>query len=261
MTNPYVLHPRPHAIRFYELIWIFEGQGERVIDFKAYPVRPNRVFFMFPGPVHSWQVPERLRGQFVLFSEAFLMQAWRGLSFSELPFFLDHTYPPYLDLADATSFVVVLDQLRKIYETDHLDCIELLASYFRVLLLKLARAAKEGDKGLPGDAGRGDLVTQFKRLVENDFISNRQVADYAKQLYVTPNYLNQVIKSQTGKSAGEWTRDRLLLEAKRQLCHTQRSIQQIAQDLKFEDASYFCRFFKRYVASTPGQFRASQSRL
>ena len=75
------------------------------------------------------------------------------------------------------------------------------------------------------------------------------------QLAVTPNYLNSVCKSISGKTAGEIIRNRIVLEAKRLLVNSQFTISQIAFELNFEDNSYFTKFFKSNAGISPLDFR------
>ena len=49
--------------------------------------------------------------------------------------------------------------------------------------------------------------------------------------------------------------DRILLEAKRLLVHTNLSIKEIGQELGFEDPAYFVRYFKKNSETTPVEFR------
>ena len=63
------------------------------------------------------------------------------------------------------------------------------------------------------------------------------------------------MKALTGVPAGVWLRQRLLLEAKRLLVHTDLTVSQVGEKLEFKDTTYFNRFFKRETGQTPGAFR------
>ena len=69
------------------------------------------------------------------------------------------------------------------------------------------------------------------------------------------NTLSEVVKEQSGKPAISHIHERLILEAKRLLFHTDGSVKEIAYDLGFEDDSYFNRFFKRITQQTPSEYR------
>jgi AraC family transcriptional activator of pobA len=63
------------------------------------------------------------------------------------------------------------------------------------------------------------------------------------------------VKEQSGKSAIMHIHERIVLEAKRLVFHTNSSVKEIAFELGFEDASYFNRFFKRLTGITPVEYK------
>lgn len=91
-----------------------------------------------------------------------------------------------------------------------------------------------------------------KWLVNNEF---RNGDFYSKQLKMTPSWLNDHVKQATGVRAGYLIRQRILIEAKRQLAFTEDPINQIAYSLSFSDPSHFARFFRRHTGVTPYAFR------
>ena len=99
------------------------------------------------------------------------------------------------------------------------------------------------------------MVSNFKKLVEKHFRTYSLPKEYARLLYITPNHLNAISQDVLGKSAGDVIRDRIVLEAKRLLTNAKMDVSEIAYDLNFQDNSYFTRFFKKYVGTTPDQFR------
>ncbi len=81
------------------------------------------------------------------------------------------------------------------------------------------------------------------------------MADYAKELGVSQNYLNDTVKSVTGKSAGQLIHNQVLKQAKMCLSHSNLDIAEIGYRLGFEDPSYFSRFFKKHSGYSPSVFR------
>ena len=102
------------------------------------------------------------------------------------------------------------------------------------------------------------LTASFTKLFEEDFktLSPRSLEDYARQLNVTQNHLNDTVKAVTGKTPGTLIRERIIKEATQLLLHTRLSIAEICYMFNFTDPSYFTRFFKRYTGMTPGQYRS-----
>lgn len=100
-----------------------------------------------------------------------------------------------------------------------------------------------------------DYVMLFKDLLEMDFKTQKQVAYYTKKIIITEKRLNQATTKTLGKTPKEIIDDRILLEAKRILAHTNESIKEIAYHLGFEEPTNFIKFFKKRSSVTPTEFR------
>ncbi|HVI46079.1 MAG TPA: helix-turn-helix transcriptional regulator [Chitinophaga sp.] len=77
----------------------------------------------------------------------------------------------------------------------------------------------------------------------------------AEQLHVSPHYLSDVLKQETGKTALELIHLFLISEAKNLLTGTDLSISEISYNLGFENHPYFSRLFKRIAGLTPNAFK------
>src|SRR5206468_2779407 len=104
----------------------------------------------------------------------------------------------------------------------------------------------------------GATVDALRKLVEEHFHKQRQLAFYADKLAMTVDRLNDHVKRATGVTAGHLIRQRVLTEAKRQLVFTNQPIHEIAYDLAFSDPSHFARFFRKQTGTTPHEFRAAR---
>lgn len=99
------------------------------------------------------------------------------------------------------------------------------------------------------------LVRNFKDLVERKYSISHLVKDYAESLNVTPNYLNEVIKTSINIPAKEYIQSRLILEAKRLAVFTEKSAKEIGFELGFEDPSHFSKFFKNNTGQSIQAFK------
>jgi AraC family transcriptional activator of pobA len=104
----------------------------------------------------------------------------------------------------------------------------------------------------------GATVDALRKLVEEHFQKERQLAFYADKLAMTVDRLNDHVRRATGVTAGHLIRQRVLTEAKRQLVFTSLPIHEIAYDLAFSDPSHFARFFRKQTGTTPHEFRAAR---
>jgi AraC family transcriptional regulator, transcriptional activator of pobA len=128
--------------------------------------------------------------------------------------------------------------------------------YLALIAIKVARlAANRARCGTvtlpPADA----TVERLRRFVEENFHEQRLLDFYAAKLAMTPDHLNKHAKRTIGVTAGNLIRQRVLIEAKRQLVFSDQPIHEIAHDLAFSDSSHFTRFFRKHTGTTPQQFR------
>lgn len=100
-----------------------------------------------------------------------------------------------------------------------------------------------------------DYVMLFKDLLETGYKSHKQVNYYAKQIIITEKRLNQATTNVLGKTPKEIIDDRVLLEAKRILAHTNESVKEISYHLGFEEPTNFIKYFKKHSSITPIEFR------
>ena len=96
-------------------------------------------------------------------------------------------------------------------------------------------------------------------MVDDRYSEWHQVQDYAAKIHITPKHLSQTVKQITGRSAKNMIQDRLELEAKRMLLHTELSIKEISFQLGFEDPLYFSGFFKKRAGVSPSSFRHTKA--
>lgn len=106
----------------------------------------------------------------------------------------------------------------------------------------------------PTDANN-HILAEFKILLTKHFIKERKVSFYADKMHLTPKYFSTVIRNISGKTAGEWINEMLLLESRVRLQNKEQNITQIAHDLNFSDASHFGKFFKKHTGFSPSEYR------
>lgn len=253
----YSLARFPHRHVFYELCHVVEGVGTHIIDFQAYPLRPNTLYFISPGQVHFWETEAPVRGRLLLFDEEFLLARSNQTSIlRELSFFQRLSDRPELRLpADAVDPVNELfDALDREYHSREYGYGSVLAAYLHVLLVRCQRL-----RGRPEDNEVTDrahtLVRDFNRLIAQHATTEQSIRAYSDRLGVSAGHLADTVKQVTGVTPGELLRGALLLEAKRLLAQTELTVAQVAHEVGFDDPSYFGRFFRRRARISPGEFR------
>jgi len=111
---------------------------------------------------------------------------------------------------------------------------------------------------LPSDEKKSKqelLLKNFLDLVQKHYKRERSVDFYANKICLTPKYLSTVIRQTSGKTAGEWIDEYVVMEAKALLKSTKMTIQQISDELNFPSQSFFGKYFKRQVGISPKEYK------
>ncbi|MBV8328101.1 helix-turn-helix transcriptional regulator [Chryseobacterium sp.] len=111
----------------------------------------------------------------------------------------------------------------------------------------------------------GKTATRFDKVlrqyIQNDRLQKDglpAVAELAQQLSVSPRYLSDLLKQETGKTAIELIHISLISEAKNRLRLGEKGVSEIAYELGFENPSYFTRLFKKQTGMKPLEFKKAQ---
>lgn len=103
---------------------------------------------------------------------------------------------------------------------------------------------------------RFEIVTKaFKDLLERNFVTAKRPTEYAQQLNISSPYLNECVKNTTGHSVSHHIQQRIILEAKRLLYHSDISVKEIAAELGYDDYPYFSRLFTKVSGMSALAFR------
>lgn len=243
----------PHRHYFYTLILVTGGTGSHDIDFTNYLLQPNRLFLIAPGQVHAWNELNRVKGFVLLFTDNFVALSKGRKLLANWPLFrAGQSCSVDIPTVDIMKWVEHFESMEA--EIKLADDFTRDAIFYAIGNL-LVRASRQYEVANPRSSTSQDLLFQFQELIEANFATLKTPKEYANQLHITPNYLNSFCKKRSGKSAGELIRQRIILEAKRLLAHTQLPVAQVAYQLNFNDNSYFGRFFKKYAGITPEEFR------
>lgn len=246
----------PHRHDFYNVLIVTEGHGIHSIDFIDYEVNPCTIFFLTPGQVHYWDLAPGTKGYSLFFETHFYAYDQPLKRLKQFPFFGDNG-SPYLQLdCDQSDFVKnIVGQMKEEFHGDKNQRDQVLRAYLEILLIKLNRFYKGDGQDTMSSPYLLQQVSHYENLVEENFIQYKSVQDYADMMAVTAKNLNAICKKAVGKTAGSIIKDRIMLEAKRLLMHSELSVNQIVAELNFKDPSYFVRFFRKNEGITPEHFR------
>lgn len=251
---------KPHSHSFYQIIWFKNNTGIHVIDFESYDIKADRLFFVAKNQIHYFEKRSDYRGYLIHFNESFLLSNETDINFFLTYSIFNNKQEPYfqtpkkLEQKLTTYFSQIKDEVAN---TNEFGNSIILSNLLRALLLVIEREKRKNTRG--NKKADNSNYLKFRDLLESNFYKNWSVSDFAKELSMSTKTLNSIVKTETGTTVSQTISDRIILEAKRKLTHSNSYINQIGFDLGFNDPYYFTKFFKKQVNCSPAEFRKSIS--
>jgi AraC family transcriptional activator of pobA len=249
---------KSHRHEFHAFIYVTAGSGSHIIDFEEYPLLVNRCFYIGYGQVHAWKLLKHVKGFVLLFTDDFYNAVYTGNKLIKSDSLLTglNTYTD-VPKEKFNDWNILFQQIEHEYISKHSDWKLIVCLLLKTIALRFKRESA-GKKVISDKLKRkSDMILQYKDFINEFYIELKTPMDYANKLNITPNYLNAVCKEVTGKSAGQLIKERIVLEAKRLINHTQLTISEIAHKLGFDDKSHFGKYFKNFAGQSPDSFRKS----
>lgn len=242
---------RSHRDSGFTFIVQEKGSTHMEIDFQKMEIKAPSVVFIHPNQVH----------RLILFEEA-TITSWIMT--------VENLRPEYLkileDLTPVNALSVTEEVLSIITETALL-CVKMserkdeklyssIVNEFGNVLVALVTSQYLAESKKNENYSRFEIITKaFMAALELNFTVEKSPSSYAEKLNISTPYLNECVKVKTGYSVSYHIQQRIVLEAKRLLHHSDQSIKEIATELGYDDYSYFIRLFSKITKMTPLAFR------
>jgi len=222
------------------------------IDFNKYSLAAPSVIYVHPDQVHRTTDAENIAVGSLAITNENLHPEYRAILESIAPAKPLTLQPEIFEtIFEAISLCIKLAERKtdKLYHAQLKDgCNALVA----LVISQYLAQARSSDK-----LSRFDTVTKaFRNLLERDFATKKRPASYAKKLNISIPYLNECVKNATGYSVSHHLQQRVILEAKRLLVHSDQSVKEIAAALGYDDYPYFSRLFTKITGMSALAFRA-----
>lgn len=242
---------------FYKIIWAKDNDITLNID--GYSVRLKKDCILFCTPYNMIQIDSFLKGVISLnFDSEFYCIRDHDHEVSCNGFlFLGSSFPIQVKLSEKErkSFETHFMFFEEEFETeDHIQG-EMLRVLLKRLLIKSVRLLKKTIVTPNLEQSKIDIIRQYNLLVEAHFREKHKVSEYAGLLNKSPKTLSNLFSKFNNKTPLQVINDRIILEAKKLLLHSDKSSKEIAFGLGFSEASHFSKFFKNQVGISPVHFK------
>ena len=195
-------------------------------------------------------------------SELWNINMYGEVSLADLTYLKQH---PKVHLSDEEVsllddyFQLLCRRMRDSSPVLYSNIIRSLVSTMMLEILSMMRR-QEPENTVTTDVHRQRLANEFMRLVEQSDGRIRKVDDFANQLNITPKYLSTLLKETMNRRPSEMIHFYTLKAIEHRLRYTDMTMQEIANDLNFANASFFGKYFKEHAGMTPLDFRKKYHR-
>ena len=242
---------RSHREDGHSFFLLESGKVSIEIDFQKYTIRPSSILYIHPNQVHriltfenvkvsSWSINnENLNPEYLKMLEE--LTPAKPLLLNKETFSL---------VSEAVSLCLKFFDRKnsKLYHSLLKDSCNALVALVISQYLDQSRSIYK--------LSRVEILTKvFKEKLERNYVVEKRPAAYAQKLNVSTPYLNECVRKTTGYSVSHHIQQRVILEAKRLLVHSDKSVKEIATELGYDDYPYFSRLFTKVTGITALAFR------
>ncbi len=242
---------RPHRDDGYTFILQENGITNIEIDFQIYSIQAPAIIYLHPSQVHrliafekaelsTWIIAdENLHPKYLRILNELMPASALALSNETLAIFLQ---------VASLSHNLYTKPDENLYRSTLIESINSLAA--------LTSSLYQAQSSLTENRTRFNIVARaFRKELDLRYKTVKRPALYADFLNISVSYLNECVKTATGQSLSNNIQQRVMLEAKRLLYHSDKSVKEIAIELGYDDYSYFIRLFVKVTGSKPLYFR------
>jgi AraC family transcriptional activator of pobA len=255
-NHPY--HEEPYRAESYAIAYIKEGTVKLNAGLTSWDVDAPSIITLGPSVIRYFtKSSDLLKMDVIFFKDGFLMERYADLFFLfKYDFFKDSDL---IVLPLQSSYFIKINKIFELIQltqaTGNYHESELVRSYIFALVYEIDAYHRQHTPETPSLKKGYPLFNKFRQLLSNNYMQEHRLDFYASHLHLTPKSLSAAIKKQTGKSAGKWIDDTVILEAKVLLQNKTLTVSQVSGLLNFSDQSVFGKFFRANTGTSPIEYR------
>lgn len=248
----------PHRNDFHNIMWITRGNPTFSIDFQPVTVPENSLIFVRKDSVRSYDSEENYDRKVILFTNKFFNMTSDDIRYMQNNILFSDLYattPVQVKEKDIDLdfiFKGIESELKKEHDAAQDD---ILRNYLHNFLLISERLKREQGFVEMRSCPDFEQILQFKKLIENNYKSEKSVQKYAELLNMSEKKLYNITTRLLDKTPKEIINERVVLEARRLLAYSKDSVKEIAYYLGFEEPTNFIKYFRKSSLTTPNEFR------
>jgi len=249
-----------HLVRYnyYSIILIEKGSLQLKIDLDSYKLFPKTVICLSPyQPFMMKSTEEPVAYMLNFHPDFFCTYRHQNEIETEGVLFNNFTSEPFFRVNNLTKLIKhILDMNYEIIE-NKIGIHEVLISSLKIFLINLIREklTTQKSQSISKVNEKQALMQRLVNCIEKNFKNLHSAGEYAQILFVSTQQLNKVVKSSCNISLSQMIVNRIIIEAKRELYLTSKTVKEISNDLGYKDEFYFSRVFKKQSGVSPKLYR------
>ncbi len=171
--------------------------------------------------------------------------------------FHNFNQPPFLKMTQVDIFNSLLDQISNEMGKESIAQHEVLVAYLKIFLIEAVRQKKQFDQDsqLAFSGHQSEVLQNLVDMIESNYCRVHTPQEYADLLCVNSKTLAKITKKYLNQTPTNLITGRIIVEAKRELYLTSRSVKEVSARLGYNDEFYFSRLFKKKVGVSPDTYR------
>lgn len=258
-TNEYEV--REHKNTFFEMVFVLEGKGVQIINNHKLPYGSDKLFLIFPQDTHRFEISTTSKFFFIRFNQSYLKtQAKEWVQKLEF-IFHNHNHLPGCILKTITDKPLVralIEALIREHINQQPQQQEVVKQLINTIIIIAARnivLMPAAATARPASQNAMQLLNYIHQHIYEP--GNLKAEVISKHFNVSPKYISEYFKTQTGQSLQEYIMEYKLKLIETRLRFTDMRISEIVHELGFTDTSHLNRLFKKSKGISPSEFRKS----
>lgn len=263
---------KPHRHEFFQIFANQAGEAPHLLGGRRCESVPHSLIFVLPYRVHLAMVEPGSRYQLINFSTQFLrpdfalspleMEEASIVQYPELTPFIYQGWFDFVFDADEFSYIeTLLQRLQKAHSHRTLGTVErargALLELIGMTTEKFAPQLQSLIEQRVYQQGHTDALRRTFKFIDENLSRDIGLAEVAEAAYLSPNYLSQLLKKNTGLAFVDWLTGRRMDRARDLLAHTADRVSTVAHAVGFADEAYFTRRFSQRFGVAPTAYRRS----
>lgn len=242
----------PNRKDFFEIVWLKNEDPLHALKFEDKNVKGDWIYLIPPYRVHQLNKAGK-NGELISFKREILEEGDKEFLLDLFKIF--NVQGEFSCLRMDAEAAADLSNVYKLLNEEYNkgpENLPIVKTLLKALLLKLIQIK---DLEFTDHDINQTRVYEFLMLLESNFLTVRNTDFYAGKLGISSKRLNQILKDKLDKTGMQIIHDRIILEAKRLIIHSEQTIKEISFELGFSDRPYFSRFFKKQTGESPDSFQ------